>query len=188
MKFSISTAALAIASLIGVSAAHATTFPGYGNDSGGPGYLITVNANNSISFAATGQPGTYDGADDTYIGVINNSGHVVNSLNLSSSADIFGFDSDGIDIYGAPSNLLDTSGYGGPDGYFTNIVFGAMETGTVNFIGGIAGNGGSDYFSLEEALSSSSLSSVPEPATWALMLVGFAGLGGAVRARRAKIA
>jgi hypothetical protein len=31
-------------------------------------------------------------------------------------------------------------------------------------------------------------SSAPEPAAWALMLVGFAGLGGALRARRARFA
>jgi len=173
-------------------AASAATFPGYGLDTGGPALLITLNSDGTTTLTSTGQPQTYDGADDTYIGVINNSGNTVNALNLSSNADIFGFDGDGIDTYGAPGNAKDTTGYGGPDGYFTNITgsyFSLPEKGTVNFIGGIA-NGGSDYFSLEEALTTASFTNpitvggVPEPMTWAMMLMGFFGIGAAVRRRR----
>jgi hypothetical protein len=35
------------------------------------------------------------------------------------------------------------------------------------------------------AVSSLSLSAVPEPSVWAMMLLGFAGLGAAMRSRRA---
>jgi hypothetical protein len=140
---------------------------------------------------ATGQSPTYDGSDDTYIGVINNSGGTVKSLNLSSNADIFGFDGDGIDTYGAPGNAIDTTGYGGPLGYFTNIkgsYYDPPESGTINFIGGLA-NGSSTYFSLEEPLSTASFtgitSGVPEPASWALMLLGIGGLGAALRRKSA---
>jgi len=164
--------------VIATSAAQAA-FPAYGSDTG-PGILITI-GNSSTIISATGQ-GPYDGSDDTYVGVINNSSKGISSLNLnSSSEDIFGFDGDGIDTFGAPSNTTDTTGYGGPNAYFTNISPDAMR-GTVNFINPVAGNGGTDYFSLEESLDATSLSSgTPEPAIWAMLLVGFAGLGIAVR-------
>jgi hypothetical protein len=47
--------------------------------------------------------------------------------------------------------------------------------------GDCGGSGGEAF-----TLSTSSVSSAPEPATWALMLAGFAGLGAALRSRRAR--
>jgi hypothetical protein len=181
-------AAIAFLSVAGVAAA--ATFPGFGLDTAGPALLITLNSGATATITSTGQPATYDGSDDTYIGVINNSGHTVNSINISSTADIFGFDGDGIDTYGAASNSTDTTGYGGPSAYFTNLMTaGGTESGTVNFIGGIS-NGGSNYFSLEEALDAASFTGpittggVPEPGSWALMLIGMAGVGASLRMAR----
>ena len=37
-------------------------------------------------------------------------------------------------------------------------------------------------------LKSATLSAAPEPATWALMIVGFGGIGAAVRRRRTQVA
>jgi hypothetical protein len=48
-------------------------------------------------------------------------------------------------------------------------------------LGSCTGFGGEAF-----TLSTSSVSSAPEPATWALMLAGFAGLGAALRSRRAR--
>jgi hypothetical protein len=162
----------------------AITWPGYGNDTLGPTTIITINSNLTVTVGAgPSSQGPYDGSEDTYIGVVNNSSQTVNSLGLSAphANDIFGFDGDGIDTFGAPSNSSDTSdgGYGGPQGYFTNIVLGTPnDTGTVNFVGGIAA-GGYTYFSLEGNLTSSSFSggtvttsSVPEPASlvaWSML-------------------
>lgn len=183
----------AIGTLALGSTAMAGTFPGYGTDPGGPGFIITLNPDGTATVAATAESPNYDGVEDAYVGVINNSGHTVNSVNLSapSANDIFGFDSDGIDTYGAPTNAMDTTGYGGPDGYFTGITSaGGTDSGTVNFIGGIA-DGGQDYFSLEGALTATSFTAtpgaVPEPATWAMMLLGFFGMGTMLR-QRSKIA
>ena len=98
---------------------------------------------------------SYDfaGGEDALIGVINNSGHSITSISLNGGAsNIFGFDGDGIGAYGhSGTNASDTSSgnYGGLDAFFTNIV---GNTGTVNFIGGIA-SGSTGYFSLEEPVS-----------------------------------
>ena len=181
-------AGAAMAALGMASQAHAWT--GFGNDTLGPSLIITIDSSgvasigNGPSFAL----GPYDGSDDTYIGVVNNYSKSVGSLNLSSSgADIFGFDGDGIDTYGAPGNSTDTTGYGGPMSYFTNINA-ALTSGTVNFIGGL-GAGAQTYFSLEEPLDTATFrggggittGGVPEPATWAMMVLGVAGIGGMLR-------
>ena len=186
MKPKLFIAAGAAASAL-VLAGGAYAFPAYGNDTLGPTILITFGPGGSEAITQATAQGPYDGSDDTYIGVVNNSGATINSFTVSSStADIFGFDGDGIDGYGAVENAgnPDTTGYGGPNGYFTNITnVGGVESGTVNFLGGIA-DGGTDYFSLEEPLTAASIGgSVPEPATWALMLLGFGGVGFAARRR-----
>jgi hypothetical protein len=87
---------------------------------------------------------------------------------LKSGLAIFSFDGDGIVAYGIPGNPRDSTGYGGPNVYFTNISA-DLTTGTANFIVPIAANGGSAYFSLEEAISSATAcssvinNSVPKP-------------------------
>ena len=160
------------------SAAHAATFPPYGADPSA-NIVITYNPNGSITTVNNGYP-PYDNIEDSYIGIVNNSHSTVNSLNLSSSQNIGGFDGDGIDTYGAPGNSMDTTGYGGPQTYFTNNTGTSL---TANFIGGIAPNGGSTYFSLEEAVNVTQLA-VPEPTTWALMLLGVCMLGVGLRTSR----
>jgi len=115
-------------------------------------------------------PGTYDGDDDTLIGIVNDSSTSLSQISLSSATEpIMAFDGDGIcenpnttsGLPGLPAsdcadvNPIDTTTYGGPDSYFTNISADYMS-GTVNFITPLAANGGTTYFSLEEALTPSS--------------------------------
>jgi hypothetical protein len=158
--------------------------------------VITFAADGSITTALNSvysmDPGPYDGTDDTYFGVINNTSHAITSFGLSSSTqDIGGFDGDGIDAYGATPNATDAAfcgtgislgncNYGGEFAFFTNNDSPYMSL-TVNFLGGIAANGGTGYFSLEEAVSLSAppviTPGTPEASTWAMMLLGFAGLG-----------
>src|SRR5947209_17447917 len=114
------------------------------------GTIITI-SNAGVSVSSTGQ-GPYDGIEDTLVGVVNNSNLPIHALGLKSAQAIFGFDGDGIVAYGIPGNGLDSTGYGGPNAYFTNIDP-TLTSGTVNFIVPIAAKGGKAYFSLEEAIS-----------------------------------
>jgi PEP-CTERM motif len=165
-------------------AAYALTFPNIGADTAGPSLFFTF-TNSGVTTtsnpAYTFSPHPYDSSDDTYFGVINNSSTAITHFNLSStSLDIAGFDGDGIDtpLYlNIPNNPSDNSGYGGPNAFFTNISANLRSL-TVNFITPIAANGGTDIFSLEEPVSLNNIVvGTPEPATWAMMLLGFAGMG-----------
>ena len=176
MKATLLATAAIMATALVAGSAHAA-FPAYGADTG-PGIIITFGPGGAISSVATGQ-GPYDGIEDTYVGFVNNSGHTVNGINLAS-AGIGGFDGDGLAVYGAPSTF-DPNGYGGPDSFFTNNTGNSL---TVNFTGGLA-SGATTYISLEERVLVNQLG-VPEPATWALMLIGVGGIGYSMRRRAAK--
>jgi hypothetical protein len=115
------------------------------------GVIISV-TDSGATISVTGQ-GPYDGSDDTLVGVVNQSTKnlPVSSLKLTSDNNIFGFDGDGIDTYGAPGNAKDSTGYGGPNAYFTNISA-DQTSGTVNFVTPIP-PGGTAYFGLENSVA-----------------------------------
>jgi PEP-CTERM motif len=163
-------------------AAYASVFPGFGNNPLGPEFLITFTdsgVTTMLNPVYSVAPGPYDGSDDTYFGVINNSSKAISQFNLSSTTqDIGGFDGDGIDVsiyLNIPNNPSDPSGYGGPNAFFTNNIGTAL---TVNFITPIAAAGGTDIFSLEQPVALNNIVvGTPEPSTWVMMLAGFAGMG-----------
>ncbi|HUO37029.1 MAG TPA: hypothetical protein VMU34_03920 [Mycobacterium sp.] len=132
----------------GVTANAATVCPAIGGDTD-CGVVITIN-DAGAQVSVTGQ-GPYDGADDTLVGVVNNSKRPLRSLILSSSSDIFGFDGDGLTSYGGAGNASDSTGYGGPNANFSAINAG-MTSGTVNFVTPIP-VGGSTYFGLENSVA-----------------------------------
>jgi hypothetical protein len=146
--------------------------------------VITIQANGSALVQTTGV-GPFDGAEDSLVGIVNN-GPVPLTILALSGFDIFGFDGDGLAAYGGGS--FGPTGYEGPNTSFTVT---DANHGFVNFLNGGILNGGTAYFSLEENLSNSGQplivgNGVPEPATWAMMLIGFGFVGGAMRIRRRK--
>lgn len=128
------TALLASTLLSSPLAFAASVCPAYGS-AAGCNEVITINADGSYTVAGIAANGVYyDGSDDVLVGIVNNSASSVSSITLNGNGtDIFGFDGDGINTFGAPGNTTDTTAYGGPDTYFTNISS-DLTTGTVNFL------------------------------------------------------
>jgi len=159
--------------------------------------VITIGVSGSSTITIP-DSSPYDGSEDNLVGVVNNSSLVINSLTLGGG-NIFGFDADGICTFtftgssycsSSQKGGTDPQDYQGPTSTFTVTNSGS---GTVNFSPGVAAHGGTAYFSLEEAPSTSLTvtgvggspgpgSSVPEPST-ILLVAGGLGLA-ALRRKR----
>ena len=150
-----------------------TQCPAIGN-SPSCGTLIVINPDGTATVVSDPSVGPYDGADDTLIGVQNNSGSPLRTLRLTgfgNGGGAFGFDGDGICagfFAHTPAGCsFGSTGYEGPGTSFSNISP-DLRTGNVNFSANANGcgfglpPGQSAYFSLESAVNSSSLTlSVP---------------------------
>jgi hypothetical protein len=168
--------------------------PPVGNDTSGCELLITVTAVNgsgaatAFSVAASSPDlGPFDAYDDTLIGILNSSSGVLDSIILTSTVGIFGFDGDGACSAGfAPiagcAGSTDPSGYA-PVGVTFSGINGPQTSGTVNFSPGIA-VAGSNWFSLEEPLTVNSFTGAPEPGSVTLLGGGLAAVLGLSRRRR----
>ena len=154
--------------------------------------LLVFQSDGSVSVLSDPNSGNpYDGSDDTEVGVLNDSGVAIPDVTLTSTADIFGFDGDGIcsgDFSGTPAGCpFDSTGYAGPGVTYTGIN-GAQTSGVVDFAESCTGNtassctassglnaGATAFFSLENDLTGASIvipkaspvisSTTPSPAT-----------------------
>jgi hypothetical protein len=172
------------------------SFPGIGNDTLGPALIFTVNPGGTVTVSpgpGAGQ-GAYDGSEDTYFGVFNNSGGVLKSLTFATTGNPFGgFDGDGIDSgsFFNFNNPGDPTGYAGPNGSYAildanhaTLTFGHVIGGV--FVADGLADGERTIGSFEENPSSINFSSVtavvPEPTS--LVAFGLCGVVGLVLRRR----
>ncbi len=172
-------AATAVFGLAGSTSASANVCPVV-NVSTDCAVLITINADLSITVSAGASPGPYDGSDDTLIGVINNSTGSIHSIDLSSStAPIFGFETDGLQAYISLGAGVGPTGYEGTvsatsnydlNGPLTSFIIpnpgSSASAGTVVFGSGVNGaanacvaSGSSAFFSLEANITAADITS-----------------------------
>jgi RHS repeat-associated protein len=138
-----------------------TECPAIGDDTS-CGVLVDITNAGAVVYSDATQ-GPFDGADDTLTGVINDSSNSVSAITLAADTDLFGFDGDGIcsgdygSWDGSAGCPYGPTGYEGPGISFSDI--NADETGgVVDFSGGLGPNQ-TAYFSLEEPLTASQVSS-----------------------------
>jgi N-acetylmuramoyl-L-alanine amidase len=119
--------------------------------------LITINPTGALSIQVKSTR-PYDGADDALVGVVNKSGATVFGISVSGNS-IFGFDGDGLCTF-ITCAWPHPTGYEGrcSDGS-CNVTFtpATVNSGVVNFTGTGLVDGGSAFFSLEQAPQATSL-------------------------------
>jgi len=119
--------------------------------------LLVVNANGTVTVQGDASVGTFDGSDDTLVGIINNSATAVKAVTVSGpGSDLSGFDGDGIcsgnygSWNGSAGCPYGRTGYEGPGTSFVTDPS-LPDSAEVDFTGGLA-PGGKAYFSLEGPL------------------------------------
>jgi hypothetical protein len=190
-----------------------STFPAIGSNTG-PAIIVTVNPDSSVTVSpGPGAGVAYDGDEDSYIGIVNNSGNTLLRLTLSASGNPFNnFDGDGVNNASSTNgnyqngvgfiNNADTTTYAGPNAVFQSGFTGNSATLLFGHIGnGAPGNtfvfnglapGERTITSAETAPSSLSFTGgfalldppVPEPTSLVAFTICVGGLALARRVRR----
>lgn len=130
--------------------------------------------------------GTYTGSGTL---TVDASGHITAIAGTANGATITGLSN-----YASADNLL----FDGSNGTSAWLDFSGLAFATASDAFGIGNTGGGDYGvtdynsnpagtccgSHPAELNIAAIAAVPEPATWAMMLIGFGGMGFAMRGRR----
>ena len=117
----------------GATPAAAQPCPAVGLDST-CGFIINIPASGPATVSATGQ-GSFDGADDTLVGVTNTSTTTITSIFLKSTLPIGGFDGDGVQVNPNPTSGLAGLGRTGTGPNGTGYEGTISTTGNANLTG-----------------------------------------------------
>ena len=163
MKLSVQLAMAAVClSLMGVGAASADTVLHYTFDPS-TDYDFSGGSNNTVT-------GSFD--YDATTGILSNVDYTRGSDHFTTGSLYSGL-SDPSEVYFGPFGTSDYDVYQ----FANSLADGGTDTITQAFHPAITIDAGG-------SVTSGSTGAIPEPATWALMLVGFGGLGAAMRAHR----
>ncbi|THD63455.1 PEPxxWA-CTERM sorting domain-containing protein [Phenylobacterium sp.] len=149
--------------------------------------LYTPFGNDFLDLTGTTDQTPFSGVSQTLTTVSGQSYALTFDLGAQGSSGIFGGP---ISATASAGSTSDTFSFDGASGTNANGTFWTPET--LNFTAtststviSIVGNTGQEFIGLDN-VSVATAGGVPEPASWALMLVGFGGLGAALRGSRRK--
>lgn len=119
--------------------------------------LLMINPDKTISVLKDPSVGTYDGSDDTLVGIVNNSGATVSAVTVSGvGSDLGGLDGDGICTFPLAGCPFGTTGYEGP-GTALKTDPASPDAAEVDFTGGGLRADATTYFSLEGDLATATI-------------------------------
>ncbi|MHA6722018.1 FxDxF family PEP-CTERM protein [Sphingomonas sp. RS2018] len=167
MKKIVLSAAIAASALAFAPAASAATY--IFTNPGANGFATYTFGNNDVGTAAT--------FDDTIVFTTPSSGFLSLSLSEVAANAINNVEFTTVTLNGTAVTLF--SGPGGEPDF--GSLMGLFNAGTSNTLRVIGTNGGNGVYSGTIAFAPGA---VPEPATWGLMMLGFGGMGFAMRRRR----
>jgi hypothetical protein len=199
-------AGLAVAAIMVAAPASAAVLASFGpgDASPGPGFTVINTFDNDTGIVGTGAgfvlqtaPANTDGAPPansvpfgtSYLSVLGNG---TATINFAAPVSRFEFDWGSVDDY----NTLDVTLSGGGTYHITGSGIappadGNQGASATNGLFQLRGDAGETFTSITLSSSSNSfeidnlaVGGVPEPATWAMMITGFAGMGAMIRRRR----
>ena len=186
-------ALLAGSALFSAHAASAAVIAGPTLDSAGSGWIYTglsFHANQAATL--TGFTFQNQGQADTVV-LTDMAGNVLQSLATPGGVGAYVANVTWTLTAGADYRLLQTTAsneywtyYGGAAP--SNADISLIDTGTFSYDIHAAGISGTDYWAAFNGITTASGAGVPEPATWALMIMGFGLVGATARSRKLALA